>query len=343
MRPADVLVPTGSGVTAVTRAEPEPPDEAARVPGRREGAGGSAAGASTSTPPLDATAAGLEPAEVSTAWLPASAGASAGFDSTASSLLEPGRWRKPMRTAPKPTAASARTTTPTIRSTPPLFWPPPVSSALAAILVPLLLVARRGRRARLRRVPGVRGGRPRRRCRVEAVRRCRELGHGRAGAVVLVVRGQLQVRDGHDAAHVRQLREERAHRVVVTRHRNRDRHLGVEIGRLHGAGAEHRERDAGLLAGERDLAQQRRQLALRGQQLGRHLPALVELFVLGLEARQVRDRGARARELGGLLLVLGLELGDVLAALGERERQEMREEVDAQRAPGEEDGQQELL
>src|SRR5215472_13841747 len=301
MWPAEDALPTGSGVTAVTTAEPEPPVDAARVPGRRVAAFGSAAGASRSALPSVVPAVSFAAGEFGATWTPFSA-MSCAFDSTASSLADPGRWRKPMRTAPKPTAASARTTTPTMRSTPPFFWPPPWSSALAAILVPLLLVARGGRGAGLRRVAGARG-RVRRRSGVQAVRRGRELRHGGARAVVLVVRGQLEAGNGHDAAHVRQLREERAHRVVVSGHRHRDRHLGVEVGRLHRAGAEHRERDAGLLAGERDLAQQRGQLALRGQQLGRHLPTLVELLVLGLEARQVGHRRARARQLGGLLLV----------------------------------------
>src|SRR6185436_21094629 len=96
-RPIEALAPTGSGVTAVTRAEPEPPLDAARVPGRRAGAVGSVAGASRSTPlPTveDVPALGFAEAVVDPAWLPASAGASCGFDSTASSLFEPGRWRK---------------------------------------------------------------------------------------------------------------------------------------------------------------------------------------------------------------------------------------------------------
>src|SRR6185436_7615144 len=214
MRPAPALVPTGSGVTAVTSAEPEPPVEAARVPGRRAGAAGSAAGASRSATPPAVPAAIFAAGEPGAAWgRPTSAGASWDFDSTASSLGEPGRWMNPMRTAPKPTAASARTTTPTMRSAPPPFWPPPVSSALAAILVPLLLVSRR--RCARRRGAGARGRGRRRRRRVEAVGRCGELRHGRTRAVVLVVRGQLEVRDGHDAAHVGQLGEERTHRVVV--------------------------------------------------------------------------------------------------------------------------------
>src|SRR5262245_53771117 len=69
---------------------------------------------------------------------------SCGLASTESSLVEPGRCTQPMRTAPTPTATSASTMMPTRRSVPDFFWPPPGASDLAAILVPLLLVARRG-------------------------------------------------------------------------------------------------------------------------------------------------------------------------------------------------------
>src|SRR5881394_4354137 len=165
MRPTDALAPTGSCVTAVTRAEPEPELAAERVPGRRvaepelpASAGAAAASRSTALP-AGVEASRFATGELSTVRTPESVDESAGFDSTASSVDEPGRWRKPMRTAPKPTAASASTTTPTMRSTPPLFWPPPVSSALAAILLPLL-VARRRRRARLRRIAGAHGRGP---------------------------------------------------------------------------------------------------------------------------------------------------------------------------------------
>ena len=60
-----------------------------------------------------------------------------------------------------------------------------------------------------------------------------------------------------------------------------------------------------LLAGERDLAQQRAQLPVRRQQLGRQLPAVVQLLVLGLEARQVRDRRAGPGQFGGFALEVG--------------------------------------
>ena len=69
----------------------------------------------------------------------------------------------------------------------------------------------------------------------------------------------------------------------------------------------------------------------------------MQLVVLRLEPGQVGDRGARARQLGRLLLVLRLQFGDVLAALRERPGHEVREEVHAERPSGEKERQQELL
>src|SRR5262245_19169262 len=142
---------------------------------------------------------------------------------------------------------------------------------------------------------------------VQAVGRGRERSQRGLRIVVGRRRGQLHVGDRHDASHVRQLRQERADLVVAALHDDVDRHLGVVRLRAVRAGLEHHELDAGLLPGQCDLAQQARALPIRGQQLGGHRPALVELLVFRFEARQIGDRGARARQLGGLLLELRLQ------------------------------------
>src|SRR5262245_19928810 len=198
---------TPCGATALTIGEPEMLFGTGREPGRRVAATdvvgvGSSAGASRSGAPPGVRVADVADLDVS----PVRAGSvvvpSCGLASTVSSGCEPGRWMKPMRTAPMPIAVSASTTTPTMRSVPAPFWPPPVASDLAAILVPLLVVTRGGA-AGLRRVGGGRGHVARLdhipgRRRVQAVGRRRELGHRGARAVVLVVRRELRLRDGDD-------------------------------------------------------------------------------------------------------------------------------------------------
>ena len=186
--------------------------------------------------------------------------------------------------------------------------------------------------------------RRRHRCRVQAVGRGRELGRGRLAGIVRLRAGrQLHVRHRHDAAQVRQLGQERADLVVPTLDDDAHRHLAVVRIGARRIGPEHHEGDAGLLARQRDLAQQRRQILVGRQQLRGQDPLLVELTVLGLEAGQVRDRRLGAREVGGLLLVRGLELVHALLLVREPERQHVGEEEHVEHGDGADRAQHQLL
>src|SRR5580765_5073881 len=202
-----------------------------------------------------------------------------------------------------------------------------------SFLLVLVRVRGRGRRRRRRR----------RRRGVQAVRRGGEVDLGGDERIVAAVGLQLHVRNRDDAPQVRELGEERPDLVVAAVHRDLQRHLGVVLLVLRAGRPEGHEVHAGLLGRERDLAQQRRHLAVGRQQLGRERPALVERLVLGLEARQVRDRGARAREFGGLLLVVHLERVDLLALVGEADRNVVREEEQHERDGRQGPAQQDLL
>src|SRR2546427_12173529 len=101
--------------------------------------------------------------------------------------------------------------------------------------------------------------------------------------VALVKPLQLELRDVHQTAQIRDLAQEGAGAVETAGDRNLDRILGEVRGRLGVARLEEQKMHARFLSRDRHLAKKAGHFLLRRQKLLRHLPALVQELELLLE------------------------------------------------------------